>query len=103
MGTSSRSSCTLKNPFQTFKSFTPIQLTTSTNKMKYAFVILVIAFAVATANGKTWKVINAKGKEAAEEALDAKGKAAAEEASIQKASPESKAADAAKEPAAVAA
>merc|ERR1711997_1132968 len=49
MGQSSRSSSTLKKTFQTFKSFTPIQRTTSTTRMKYAFAILVIACAVATA------------------------------------------------------
>merc|ERR1711997_32813 len=50
MGHSSRSSSTSKKPFQTFKTFTPSQLTTSTTRMKYAFAILVIACAVAVAN-----------------------------------------------------
>merc|ERR1711997_1124867 len=50
MGQSSRSSSTLKKTFQTFKSFTPIQRTTSTTRMKYTFAILVIACAVAAAN-----------------------------------------------------
>merc|ERR1711997_480028 len=50
MGQSSRSSSTLKKTFQTFKSFAPIQQTTSTTRMKYAFAILVIACAVAAAN-----------------------------------------------------
>merc|ERR1711997_530887 len=50
MGQSSRSSSTLKEPFQTFKSFTPIQRTTSTTRMKYVFAILVIACAIAAAN-----------------------------------------------------
>merc|ERR1711997_1444982 len=49
---SSRSSSTLKKTFQTFKSFTPIQRTTSTTRMKYAFATLVIACAVAAANAK---------------------------------------------------
>merc|ERR1711997_416053 len=44
MGTSSRSSSTLKNPFQTFKSFYTIQ---PTSRMKYAILILVTACAAA--------------------------------------------------------
>merc|ERR1711997_851312 len=56
MGQSSRSSSTLKKPFQTFKSFTPIQRTTSTTRMKYASAILAIACAVAaaTADDDEW-------------------------------------------------
>merc|ERR1711997_1255411 len=50
MGQSSRSSSTLKKTFQTFKSFTPIQRTTSTNRMKCAFALLLVACAVAVAN-----------------------------------------------------
>merc|ERR1711997_550455 len=50
MGQSSRSSSTLKKTFQTFKSFIPIQRTTSITRMKYAFAILVIACAVAAAS-----------------------------------------------------
>merc|ERR1711997_1134486 len=49
MGHSSRSSSTSKKPFQTFKAFTPSQLTTSTTRMKYAFAILMLACAVAAA------------------------------------------------------
>merc|ERR1711997_188782 len=49
MGHSSRSSSTSKKPFQTFKTFTPSQLTTSTTRMKYVFAILVIACALAAA------------------------------------------------------
>merc|ERR1711997_752830 len=43
MGTSSRSSCTVKNPFQAFKSF--IQLTTRTGRMKLLLLILLISLA----------------------------------------------------------
>merc|ERR1711997_742427 len=50
MGQSSRSSSTLKKTFQTFKSFTPIQRTRSTNRMKCAFALLLVACAVAATN-----------------------------------------------------
>merc|ERR1711997_780667 len=39
MGTSSRSSSTLKNPFQTFKSFYTIQPTTRTIRMKFVLML----------------------------------------------------------------
>merc|ERR1711997_764627 len=50
MGHSSRSSSTLKKPFQTFKSFTPIQHTTRTGRMKFLIPILLISLA-ALCNG----------------------------------------------------
>merc|ERR1712087_112343 len=46
MGTSSRSSSTLKNPFQTFKSFYTIQPTTRTARMTYLLPVLILSFAV---------------------------------------------------------
>merc|ERR1711997_845988 len=45
MGHSSRSSSTFKNSFQTFKSFTPIQHTTRTGRMKLLLPILIISLA----------------------------------------------------------
>merc|ERR1711997_297803 len=45
MGQSSRSSSTLKKTFQTFKSFTPIQQTTRTDRMKFLLPILLISLA----------------------------------------------------------
>merc|ERR1711997_1324309 len=45
MGHSSRSSSTLKKPFQTFKSFIPIQHTTRTGRMKFLMPILLISLA----------------------------------------------------------
>merc|ERR1711997_1003169 len=47
MGTSSRSSSTLKNPFQTFKSFYTIQPTSRTIRMKF---ILMLSFVVLAAS-----------------------------------------------------
>merc|ERR1712087_899058 len=47
MGTSSRSSSTLKNPFQTFKSFYTIQPTTRTIRMKF---ILMLSLTVLVAS-----------------------------------------------------
>merc|ERR1711997_1339448 len=52
MGHSSRSSSTLKKPFQTFKSFLDIrQRTTRTARMKYLLPILILSFAVLMACG----------------------------------------------------
>merc|ERR1711997_1238399 len=45
MGQSSRSSSTLKKTFQTFKSFTPIQRTTRTGRMKCLLPIVIISLA----------------------------------------------------------